>query len=99
VLAGMGGLSINEAMCFGLPVICSEADGTERELVRENQNGHFFENGNIESLCQQLRKMLSNLAKAKQMGLESERIIREEINIQTVLQKYIKTFEYVLKKP
>jgi glycosyltransferase involved in cell wall biosynthesis len=98
VLAGMGGLSINEAMCFGLPVVCSEADGTERELVRENQNGHFFEDGNLESLRNQLEKMLSNLAKTKQMGIESERIIKEEINIHTVLKKYVDTFEYVINQ-
>jgi glycosyltransferase involved in cell wall biosynthesis len=96
VLAGMGGLSINEAMTFGLPVVCSVADGTERKLVRENQNGHFFEEGNENSLLEVLDKMLTNLPKTKQMGIESERIIKEEINIHTVLKKYVETFEYVL---
>ena len=98
VLAGMGGLSINEAMCFGLPVVCSEADGTERELVIENKNGHYFEDGNANSLFNILDKMLNDLPKTKQMGLESERIIMEEINIHTVLKKYVETFEYVVNK-
>ena len=35
VLAGMGGLSINDAMCFGLPIVCSVGDGTEKVLVRD----------------------------------------------------------------
>ena len=30
VQPGMGGLAINEAMCFGKPIICSICDGTER---------------------------------------------------------------------
>ncbi|MCU0468842.1 MAG: glycosyltransferase family 4 protein [Arcicella sp.] len=98
VLAGMGGLSINEAMTFGLPVVCSVADGTERRLVRENQNGYYFENGNENSLYNILDKMLNDLPKTKQMGLESERIIMEEINIHTVLKKYVETFEYVVNK-
>ena len=33
ILAGMGGLSINDAMTFSLPVICSVCDGTEWDLV------------------------------------------------------------------
>ena len=38
-LAGMGGLSINDAMTFGLPVICSVCDGTERDLVIDGESG------------------------------------------------------------
>jgi glycosyltransferase involved in cell wall biosynthesis len=97
VLAGMGGLSINEAMTFGLPVVCSVADGTERKLVKENVNGHYFEEGNENSLLEILDKMLQNLPKTKQMGIESESIIKEEVNIHTVLKKYMETFQYVLK--
>lgn len=98
VLAGMGGLSINEAMCFGLPVVCSVADGTERRLVRENQNGHYFNNGDLQSLTEVIDKMLANLPKTQQMGIESERIIQEEININTVLKKYKEAFDFVLMK-
>jgi len=97
VLAGMGGLSINEAMCFGLPVVCSVADGTERRLVRENQNGQYFERGNTVNLGNIIDGLFSDLDKTKRMGQESERIIKEEININTVLEKYIQTFEFALK--
>lgn len=42
VLAGMGGLSINDAMTYGLPVVCSVCDSTERDLVTDGVNGLFF---------------------------------------------------------
>ena len=41
VLAGMGGISINDAMAFGRPVICSVCDGTEGTLVKEGFNGLY----------------------------------------------------------
>ena len=97
VLAGMGGLSINEAMCFGLPVVCSVADGTERRLVRENQNGYYFNNGDLQSLTEVIDKMLADLPKTQQMGIESGRIIKKEINVNTVLDKYRETFSFVMK--
>jgi len=50
VLAGMGGLSINDAMAYGLPVICSVCDGTERDLVTHHGNGLFFRENNVVDL-------------------------------------------------
>jgi glycosyltransferase involved in cell wall biosynthesis len=97
VLAGMGGLSINEAMCFGLPVICSIADGTEKRLVFEDKNGHYFQNGDLNSLANTIKKMLKNLEKTKKMGNESLRIIEEEVNIGIVQNKYLEAFNFVLK--
>ena len=41
VLPGTGGLAINEAMAYGLPVICSEADGTEKDLVIKVERGQY----------------------------------------------------------
>jgi glycosyltransferase involved in cell wall biosynthesis len=97
VLGGMGGLSINDAMCFAKPVICAVADGTEKRLVREGYNGYYFENGNQDSLNQVIVQILRNPASIATMGLNSLKIIQEEVNIHTVLKEYMAAFEFVLK--
>ncbi len=94
-LAGMGGLSINEAMAYGKPVVCSVCDGTEKVLVRDGKNGFFFEEGNCKSLTEQLRKLLSDTKLITKFGQESERIIREEINIDVMVQAYLSAFDFV----
>jgi len=96
MLGGMGGLSINDAMCFAKPVICSVADGTERRLVRDGYNGSYFENGNQESLNLKIKSLLQDPDKIKTFGDNSLRIIKEEINIHSVLREYMVAFEYVL---
>lgn len=58
VLAGMGGLSINDAMTYGLPVVCSVCDSTERDLVTDGVNGLFFKEDNADSLSDKLNKLL-----------------------------------------
>lgn len=95
VLAGMGGLSINEAMCFDKPIVCSVADGTERVLVREGFNGRYFEDGNPESLRAVLNDLLAHPALIQEMGERSGRIIQDEINIRTVTNRYADAFEFV----
>jgi glycosyltransferase involved in cell wall biosynthesis len=97
VLAGMGGLSINEAMCFGKPIICSVADGTEKRLVREGYNGLYFESGSVESLISTIEKSFKDPAQIQVMGQRSKEIIQQEINIHTVLGNYIEAFKFVNK--
>ncbi|HEV7381018.1 MAG TPA: glycosyltransferase family 4 protein, partial [Dyadobacter sp.] len=97
VLGGMGGLSINDAMCFAKPVVCSVADGTEKRLVREGYNGYYFENGNQQSLDQSIKKLLTDTEKVKIFGERSLEIIRKEVNIHTVLREYNVAFQYVMK--
>ena len=96
VLAGMGGLSINDAMGYSLPVICSICDGTEKDLVTDGVNGYFFKEGDAKDLAQKIVNVLSNPTKAKQMGEESYHIIRDKINLETVSQRYMDAFNYVM---
>jgi len=61
VLPARGGLAINHAMACGLPVICSEGDGTEEDLVIEGVTGYRFSNDN----WQQLKDILINISVSK----------------------------------
>ncbi len=98
VLAGRGGLSINEAMAFGKPIICTFADGTEKTLVREGKNGYIFKEGDLNDLINKIKILLDNPQKIQEFGKESERIIREEENPQTVLERLYKAILFVFNK-
>lgn len=95
VLAGMGGLSINEAMLFGKPVICSVCDGTEKKLVRDEYNGKYFTEGSEDDLFEKINYLFSNPELTEAMGKNSARIIREEINIHTVIKGFLDAINFV----
>ncbi|MGE5680279.1 MAG: glycosyltransferase family 4 protein [Bacillota bacterium] len=97
VLAGMGGLSINEAMLYEKPVICSVCDGTEKKLVRDEYNGKYFIEGNEDDLFEKINYLFSRPELMETMGKNSGRIIREEININTVINGYLDSFNFVTK--
>ncbi len=99
VLAGMGGLSINDAMCFGLPVICSVCDGTEAMLVQEGVNGCYFKEGDAVDLADKISVFLANPQRALEMGCASVDIIRTRVNVNTVLDSYKNAFRFVLDNP
>lgn len=92
VLAGMGGLSINDAMAYGLPVVCSVCDSTERDLLTDGVSGLFFREGDLSSLSSCLDRLLSSPDLRRRMGQAAEQVIREKINIRTVAQRYADAF-------
>ena len=98
VLAGMGGLSINEAMAFGLPVICSRCDGTETDLVEDGVNGFFFEEGSAADLAVKIDTLLNDPDRTREMGNKALSVIQDKINLDTVVQRYMDCFQYVMKK-
>ncbi len=98
VLAGVGGLSINEAMCYEKPIICSICDGTEKKLVRENFNGFFFKNDNEDDLYRKIKHLLEKPDLIETMGYNSLQLIQKEINVHTVINGYKKAFDYVATK-
>ena len=98
VLAGMGGLSINEAMAFGKPIICSICDGTEKDLVKDGINGLYFKDGDSTSLYECIDQLFSDTRQLEKMGKNSELIIQDEININTVSEKFINAFKIIQKQ-
>jgi len=98
ILAGMGGLSINDAMAFGRPVICSVGDGTEKELVIDSYSGLYFKSGDGEDLIRKIEFFFDNPEKMREMGEHATEIIREKINIHTVIDGYMRAFRFVSEK-
>ncbi len=92
VIAGMGGLSINEAMCFAKPIICSVCDGTEKDLVFENFNGLYFQEDNYLDLAEKIIFLLQNKEMLNNFGQNSLKIIEEKININILVENYLKAF-------
>jgi len=88
VLPGTGGLAVQEAMSYGLPVIVARGDGTQDDLVRPG-NGWQISNEDYPALLSALQEALSGPARLRRMGKESYRIVAEEINIEKMVGVFV----------
>ena len=52
------GIVVNEAMCFGLPVIVSDQVGAARDLVQQGYNGFTFPRGDVEELAKNIQQLM-----------------------------------------
>ncbi|MBA4380620.1 MAG: hypothetical protein C0393_08105 [Anaerolinea sp.] len=104
VLPGTGGLAVQEAMSYGLPVIMGQGDGTNDDLVRPENGWQIppddpstgFRQAQpassgqaLPALTETLRTALSDAARLRVMGAESYRIVAEEINIERMVGVFV----------
>ena len=71
------GLSVNEVMNAGRPVVVSDQVGCQKNLVHPGINGFVVPAGNVAALAVSLRTVLTDQNKALVMGAESLRIIAD----------------------
>jgi glycosyltransferase involved in cell wall biosynthesis len=88
VLPGTGGLAVQEAMSYGLPVIVARGDGTQDDLVCE-ANGWQVPPDDLPALVQTMQQALSDVGRLRRMGVESYRIVAEEINIEKMTEVFV----------
>lgn len=77
--SGLGetwGLSTNEAMNFGLPLLLSDLTGCHADLVEPGRNGFVFQTGNTDMLAEKLDALLAMPPAARQrLGQRSREIV------------------------
>jgi glycosyltransferase involved in cell wall biosynthesis len=71
------GLSVNEAMNFGLPIIVSETCGSAHDLVENGNNGFVFKEGDIDELRTYLDIICYDASLRISFGKSSEKRIVE----------------------
>lgn len=89
VLPGTGGLAVQQAMAYGLPVIVAQGDGTQDDLVRSG-NGWQVPPDDLNSLGSVLAEALQDAPRLRRMGIESYRIVSEEINLEKMVEAFVR---------
>ncbi len=94
VLPGTGGLAIQQAMAHGLPVIAARGDGTQDDLVRAD-NGWQVPPDDLAALTQALATALGARSRLEQMGEASYRIVAQEINVDKMVEVFVRALQDV----
>ena len=79
------GLSTNEAMNFGLPIVLSDTIGCVSDLVKEGVNGYSYPCGNVDQLAHRLAEIMAlSTQERAMMGNASLALVDEFSYTQTV---------------
>jgi glycosyltransferase involved in cell wall biosynthesis len=91
IMPGTGGLAVNEAMAYGLPLISTIADGTIIDLLIEGRNGYYVdETASVENIYEICKKVLE---KGKNQLIEMGNLSRQIVTEKATLQNMVDNFE------
>ena len=97
ILPGTGGLAVQQAMAYALPIVVAEADGTQVDLVRQ-KNGWNVRPGDVKQLTSIIKQALNDPRRLRRMGLESFDIIQNQVNLEMMVDVFTKTISSVLER-
>jgi len=88
------GIVVNEAMCFGLPIIASDRVGAAVDLVKDNYNGFIFPAGNVKNLAICIKSISDMTSEEKALfGERSLNIITDWVEKNNPAQRMLKVLE------
>ena len=98
LLPGTGGLAINEAMAYSLPIISTEGDGTIIDFI--DGNGYLLNRmGDVDEIKNAVSSFLNLSTHEKQaMANRSKEIILQRATLENMVNKHIEAIERALQK-
>lgn len=99
VMPGLGGLFVQEAYTYGLPVIAGPADGTEFDLIRDVNPSLFVESMTAETLAAAVSKFLDLPAEDKMLlATRAMQTAKEKYNIENMRDGFMSAITH-LERP
>ena len=97
ILPGTGGLAVQEALSYSLPVIVAEADGTQSNMVRP-ENGWVIDPQDENGLQKALGEALAQKDHLPGMGQVSYRIAQDEVNINRMVEVFAEAVAFAQER-
>lgn len=89
LLPGTGGLAVNEAMAYSMPVISTKGDGTVYDLVFDKQNGYLIKD-DLSDLGDRIKDFIRmDLSIKDNMGMKSKEIVTSKATLRNMVDQFI----------
>jgi glycosyltransferase involved in cell wall biosynthesis len=89
------GLTVNEAMQFGKPVIATNAVGAGFDMIINNTNGFMIEQESKEQLYKALKQIITDDELYNKMCFESKRMFNEKYNYTYMTEKFVQAIKLI----
>ncbi|MCD4824804.1 MAG: glycosyltransferase [Phycisphaerae bacterium] len=89
--------ALMEAMAMGLPAVATNVDGTG-EVLRNGIDGYLVEYGDVEAMAGRILELADEPDRCKAMGESAIQRIRENFDIDSIAEEYLKLFGSLLEE-
>lgn len=85
-----------EALCSGMPVVVSDIP-SNKELIKDNETGLLFKNGDKESLVQKMLYCINNPEKVWQLGMNGRSYCENHYALKKIQVSLFKTYNDLIQ--
>lgn len=90
-LPGLGGLALSQALAHGLPIISAEADGSERDFVRDGENGYLVDGDDHQLWRSRLLELVESEELRERFRRCSLKMYDEGLNFETYVSRFLES--------
>lgn len=92
------GAVLNESMNSGCAVIASHAIGSVPYLIKNGNNGLIYENGNVDDLYKNVKKIINNKKLQEKLSENAYKTMSETWNASIAVERLVQISEKIIKK-
>ena len=82
------GLSLIEALAFGLPSIATNVGGI-LDIIRNDENGTLVKYGDVQGLYKAMERCLTDSKSMRRLGQEGRKTVLEKFNLDIIADRYV----------
>jgi glycosyltransferase involved in cell wall biosynthesis len=94
IVPGRGGIVISEGMAFGLPVITHQADGTEYDLIRNDETGFILKHGDVADFRNVIELLQKNSDRCTAMGKAARTLLENNYTTKNMVDQIKRAATY-----
>lgn len=83
------GLTVNEAMYAGIPVVASDVVGAAFDMIEDGENGYIFREGDVNQLSDCVTRVINNNEDLSRMKRNAKKTMEESFNYTTMSNGFI----------
>ena len=99
ILPGRGGIVISESMCFSTPVMAFQGDGTEIDLLQNNETGYLLTSGEMQCFAEHIKILSKDAEKCTLVGSRGHNLILNNLNTNNMALAFVNSLHFVMTKP
>lgn len=94
LVPGRGGIVISEGMAFSLPVVTHQADGTEYDLIKNEETGFILKKGDLSDFRDAIEFLQKNPERSREMGSAGRRLVENYFTTENMVSQIKKASNF-----
>ncbi|MGL5480060.1 MAG: glycosyltransferase family 4 protein [Clostridium sp.] len=83
------GLTVNEAMDAGIPVVASDVVGAAYDMIKDGLNGYMYKGGDVNGLAESILNVIKDDCRLDNMKIAAKKTVVDDFNFDSMTKGFV----------